>query len=80
MIRAYQDLFAWLHRHHLTITGPTIEDHLTDTDGAHATILEIPCTPTSQTFGHEDEPTTSPGKPPRTTTDPAPTTNPTHPL
>lgn len=46
VIRAGQDLFAWLHRHHHTITGPTIEDHLTDADGAHATILEIPCTPT----------------------------------
>ncbi|MBB5139944.1 DNA-binding transcriptional MerR regulator [Thermocatellispora tengchongensis] len=40
--RAGQDLFAWLHRHHLTITGPTLEDHLTDADGSHATILEVP--------------------------------------
>lgn len=42
LIRAGQDLFDWLHRHALTVAGPTLEDHLVDADGAHATVLEIP--------------------------------------
>ncbi|PZG06073.1 hypothetical protein, partial [Nonomuraea aridisoli] len=42
VIHAGQDLFAWIHRHHLNITGPTAEDHLTDADGLRTTILEIP--------------------------------------
>jgi DNA-binding transcriptional MerR regulator len=42
LVRAGQDLFGWLHRHTLTVAGPTVEDHLADADGARATILEIP--------------------------------------
>ncbi len=42
IIDAGQHLFDWLHRHHLTITGPTVEDHLTDADGNRATVIEIP--------------------------------------
>ncbi|MBB5075481.1 MerR family transcriptional regulator [Nonomuraea endophytica] len=44
VVRAGQDLFAWLNRHSLTIAGPTLEDHLTDADGTQATVLEIPVT------------------------------------
>ncbi|MFI9555952.1 MerR family transcriptional regulator [Nonomuraea endophytica] len=44
VVRAGQDLFAWLHRHSLAIAGPTLEDHLTDADGTQGTILEIPVT------------------------------------
>ncbi|MFI6389130.1 MerR family transcriptional regulator [Nonomuraea sp. NPDC050547] len=42
VVHAGQDLFAWLTRHNLAITGPTLEDHLIDADGTHATVLEIP--------------------------------------
>lgn len=42
---AGQDLFGWLHRHHLAVTGPTVEEHLGDADGAHAIVLEIPVSP-----------------------------------
>ncbi|MEU8358455.1 MerR family transcriptional regulator [Nonomuraea sp. NPDC048882] len=54
VIRAGQDLFAWLHRHHLTITGPTVEEHLIDADGTHATVLEIPCTPATPPTPHPE--------------------------
>lgn len=42
--RAGLDLFGWLRRHDLAVTGPTVEDHLTDADGADAIVLEIPFT------------------------------------
>ncbi len=42
VVRAGHDLFGWLHRHDLAITGPTLEEHLVDADGATATVLEIP--------------------------------------
>ncbi|MEV2237249.1 MerR family transcriptional regulator [Micromonospora sp. NPDC049891] len=42
VVRAGQDLFAWLLRQHLSPAGPTTEDHLVDGDGATATVLEIP--------------------------------------
>lgn len=42
VVRAGLDLFAWLPRHHLTVAGPTSEDHLVDGDGATGTVLEIP--------------------------------------
>jgi hypothetical protein len=35
VVHAGQDLFAWLHRHRLAITGPTMEEHLVDADGTH---------------------------------------------
>ncbi|MGW5156271.1 MerR family transcriptional regulator [Nonomuraea wenchangensis] len=41
VVRAGQDLFGWLRRHHLAITGPTVEEHLVDADGAHAVVLEV---------------------------------------
>ena len=42
VVRAGQDLFGWLNRHRLAVAGPTVEDHLIDADGAHATTLEVP--------------------------------------
>jgi DNA-binding transcriptional MerR regulator len=42
VVRAGQELFDWLRRHDLVITGPTLEEHLVDADGASATVLEIP--------------------------------------
>lgn len=42
VVRAGHDLFAWLRRHDLAVTGPTLEEHLTDADGVSATVLEIP--------------------------------------
>ncbi|MDG4766679.1 MerR family transcriptional regulator [Solwaraspora sp. WMMD406] len=42
VVRAGLDLFAWLPRQHLTVAGPTTEDHLVDGDGAAVTVLEIP--------------------------------------
>jgi DNA-binding transcriptional MerR regulator len=42
VVRAGHDLFDWLRRHELAITGPTLEEHLTDGDGVSATVLEIP--------------------------------------
>ncbi|MEV4363205.1 MerR family transcriptional regulator [Nonomuraea sp. NPDC049625] len=41
VVRAGQDLFGWLHRHRLEVTGPTVEEHLIDGDGAHAIVLEV---------------------------------------
>ncbi|MFF5108375.1 helix-turn-helix domain-containing protein [Streptosporangium sp. NPDC000509] len=41
VVRAGQELFGWLHRHRLAITGPTVEEHLVDADGAHAVVLEV---------------------------------------
>ncbi|GAA3704331.1 hypothetical protein GCM10022224_082380 [Nonomuraea antimicrobica] len=45
VVRAGQDLFGWLDRHHLDIVGPTVEEHLVDADGAQATVLELPVRP-----------------------------------
>ncbi|MGP3963346.1 MerR family transcriptional regulator [Nonomuraea sp. 3N208] len=45
VVRAGQDLFGWLHRHRLDITGPTVEEHLIDADGAHAIVLEVTVNP-----------------------------------
>ncbi|GAA0383047.1 hypothetical protein Acor_70850 [Acrocarpospora corrugata] len=42
VVRAGEELFGWLHRHGLTVAGPTLEDHLMDVGGAHATVLEVP--------------------------------------
>lgn len=42
VVRAGQDLFGWLSRHRLTVSGPTVEEHLVDADGAHAIALEVP--------------------------------------
>lgn len=47
VVRAGLALFAWLPRHHLTVAGPTSEDHLVDGDGATTTVLEIPVAPRS---------------------------------
>ncbi|MEV4291129.1 MerR family transcriptional regulator [Nonomuraea bangladeshensis] len=41
VVRAGRDLFGWLRRHHLAITGPTVEEHLVDADGGHAVVLEV---------------------------------------
>ncbi|MFI6316548.1 helix-turn-helix domain-containing protein [Nonomuraea sp. NPDC050556] len=41
VVRAGQELFGWLHRHRLAVTGPTVEEHLVDADGAHAVVLEV---------------------------------------
>ncbi|MEV6692734.1 MerR family transcriptional regulator [Micromonospora sp. NPDC051196] len=49
IIDAGQHLFDWLHRRHLTITGPTVEDHLSDADGDHVTVLEVPVDTTRPT-------------------------------
>ncbi|MGW0808414.1 MerR family transcriptional regulator [Nonomuraea sp. NPDC002799] len=45
VVHAGQELFGWLERHHLDITGPTVEDHHTDATGTHAITLEIPVRP-----------------------------------
>lgn len=45
VVRAGQDLFGWLARNELAVTGPTVEEHLVDADGAEATVLEIPAEP-----------------------------------
>ncbi|MEU8383620.1 MerR family transcriptional regulator [Streptosporangium sp. NPDC048865] len=50
VVHAGQELFGWLHRHHLAVTGPTVEDHLTDADGAHAVVLEVPVHPQRHTL------------------------------
>ncbi|WP_206024950.1 hypothetical protein [Micromonospora zingiberis] len=42
VVNAGQHLFDWLHRHRLTIAGPTVEDYLTDADGDRVTVLEAP--------------------------------------
>ncbi|WP_061293050.1 MerR family transcriptional regulator [Herbidospora cretacea] len=42
VVRAGHDLFAWLGRHDLKITGPALEEHLADADGGHAVVLDIP--------------------------------------
>lgn len=49
VVRAGQDLFGWLHRHGLAITGPTVEDHLIDADGAQAILLEVSVRPRQHT-------------------------------
>ncbi|WP_188188558.1 MerR family transcriptional regulator [Nonomuraea sp. SYSU D8015] len=49
VVRAGQDLFAWLHRHHLAVIGPTMEEHLLDAEGAHAVVLEVPVHPRQHT-------------------------------
>lgn len=45
LVRAGQDLFAWLNRHRLAVDGPAVEEHLVDADGAHAVVLEVPVRP-----------------------------------
>ncbi|PRY00492.1 MerR family transcriptional regulator [Allonocardiopsis opalescens] len=45
VVRTGQDLFAWLGRHELAVTGPTLEDHLVDADGNGVTVLEVPVGP-----------------------------------
>ncbi len=47
VVRAGQDLFGWLGRHHLAVTGPTVEEHLVDADGAHAVVLEVSVRPST---------------------------------
>ncbi|GGM78848.1 hypothetical protein GCM10007977_095550 [Dactylosporangium sucinum] len=42
VVRSGRDLFAWVARQRLTVAGPTVEEHLTDADGATATVLELP--------------------------------------
>ncbi|GAA1013962.1 hypothetical protein Aple_081950 [Acrocarpospora pleiomorpha] len=42
VVRAGEELFGWLHRHGLTVAGPTLEDRLIDAGGAQATVLEVP--------------------------------------
>ncbi|MFC6016263.1 helix-turn-helix domain-containing protein [Plantactinospora solaniradicis] len=42
IVQAGQDLFDWLHRHHLVIAGPTVEEQVVDGDGVRAAILEVP--------------------------------------
>ena len=42
VVDAGHELFGWLARQGLAVTGPTLEEHLTDADGATATVLEIP--------------------------------------
>lgn len=45
VVHAGQELFDWLRRHDLAINGPTLEEHLVDSEGASATVLEIPVQP-----------------------------------
>lgn len=45
LVRAGQDLFDWLGRHALAVSGPTLEERLTDDEGVSATVLEVPVTP-----------------------------------
>ncbi|MEU5554467.1 MerR family transcriptional regulator [Micromonospora sp. NPDC047793] len=54
IIDAGHHFFDWLHRHHLTITGPTVEDHLTDASGDHITVLEVPIRPDTTPPDHRD--------------------------
>jgi DNA-binding transcriptional MerR regulator len=42
IVYAGQQLFDWLHRHHMAVDGPTVEDHLVDGDGTRATVIEVP--------------------------------------
>jgi DNA-binding transcriptional MerR regulator len=42
VVRAGQELFDLVRHQHLTVAGPTVEDHLSDADGARVTVLEIP--------------------------------------
>ncbi|WP_238011955.1 MerR family transcriptional regulator [Dactylosporangium sp. AC04546] len=42
VVRSGLDLFDWVRRHRLAVAGPAVEEHLTDADGATATVLEIP--------------------------------------
>ncbi|MEV7228135.1 helix-turn-helix domain-containing protein [Polymorphospora sp. NPDC051019] len=48
VVRAGQDLFDWLHRNRLAVTGPTLEERLVDADGASATVLEVPVRPVAE--------------------------------
>ncbi|MEN3613589.1 MerR family transcriptional regulator [Plantactinospora sp. ZYX-F-223] len=45
VVRAGLDLFDWLYRRGLTVSGPTLEEHLVDADAASATVLEVPVRP-----------------------------------
>ncbi len=45
VVRTGLELFDWLRRQDLAITGPTLEEHLVDAEGAVATVLEIPVQP-----------------------------------
>ena len=45
VVQAGHELFDWLHRHHMTIAGPTVETHLVDADGSRTTVLEVPVVP-----------------------------------
>ncbi|WP_083949982.1 MerR family transcriptional regulator [Herbidospora yilanensis] len=42
VVRAGHDLFAWLGRQGLTVTGPALEERLIDEAGGHAVVLDIP--------------------------------------
>ncbi|WP_433270945.1 MerR family transcriptional regulator [Actinosynnema sp. CS-041913] len=42
VVRTGRELFDWLRRQDLAITGPTLEEHLVDAEGVGATVLEIP--------------------------------------
>ncbi|AEB45485.1 MerR family transcriptional regulator [Micromonospora maris] len=70
IIDAGQHLFAWLHRHHLAIAGPTVEDHLSDADGDHVTVLEVPIDttrPAATPTGRPKDPLSTPDKARETT-------------
>ncbi|MFI6706319.1 MerR family transcriptional regulator [Nonomuraea sp. NPDC050478] len=45
VVPAGHELFGWLRRHHLAVDGPTLEEHLVDAEGRHATVLEVPVRP-----------------------------------
>lgn len=45
VVEAGQDMFGWLGRRRLAVTGPTLEEYLVDGEGAAATVLEIPVAP-----------------------------------
>jgi DNA-binding transcriptional MerR regulator len=49
VVHAGQELFDWLRRQDLAITGPTLEEHLVDAEGVSATVLEIPVHPCPRT-------------------------------
>ncbi|MEV0607885.1 helix-turn-helix domain-containing protein [Polymorphospora rubra] len=54
VVGAGQELFDWLDRNRLALTGPTLEERLVDADGVGATVLEVPVR--STTAPHAGQP------------------------
>jgi DNA-binding transcriptional MerR regulator len=42
LVPAGRELFGWLERNGLAVSGPTLEERLTDEDGVGVTVLEVP--------------------------------------